>query len=86
MSVIVGRALPDVRDGMKPVHRRVLFAMDSLSNYHNKPFLKSARVVGDANKLPSMHPDLPRSESFKDGGVLAKGFVLFIFAMVSHGI
>ena len=40
MSVIVGRALPDVRDGMKPVHRRVLYAMDSLNNYHNKPFLK----------------------------------------------
>ena len=46
MSVIVGRALPDVRDGLKPVHRRVLYAMQTLSNYHNKPFLKSARVVG----------------------------------------
>jgi DNA gyrase subunit A len=54
MSVIVGRALPDVRDGMKPVHRRVLFAMDSLSNYHNKPFLKSARVVGDI--IGKYHP------------------------------
>ena len=47
MSVIIGRALPDVRDGLKPVHRRVLYAMQTLNNYHNKPFLKSARVVGD---------------------------------------
>ncbi len=54
MSVIVGRALPDVRDGMKPVHRRVLYAMDGLSNYHNKPFLKSARVVGDI--IGKYHP------------------------------
>jgi DNA gyrase subunit A len=54
MSVIVGRALPDVRDGMKPVHRRVLFAMHSLNNYHNKPFLKSARVVGDV--IGKYHP------------------------------
>jgi DNA gyrase/topoisomerase IV subunit A len=46
MSVIVGRALPDVRDGLKPVHRRVLYAMHMLGNYHNKPFLKSASVVG----------------------------------------
>ncbi len=45
MSVIVGRALPDVRDGLKPVHRRVLYAMHMLNNYHNRPFLKSARVV-----------------------------------------
>ncbi len=54
MSVIVGRALPDVRDGLKPVHRRVLYAMDSLGNYHNKPFLKSARVVGDV--IGKYHP------------------------------
>ena len=40
MSVIVGRALPDVRDGLKPVHRRVLFAMHMLNNYHNRPYLK----------------------------------------------
>ena len=40
MSVIVGRALPDVRDGLKPVHRRILYAMNMLSNYHNKPYLK----------------------------------------------
>jgi len=54
MSVIVGRALPDVRDGFKPVHRRVLYAMNTLSNYHNKPFLKSARVVGDV--IGKYHP------------------------------
>ena len=54
MSVIVGRALPDVRDGLKPVHRRVLYAMNSLGNYHNKPFLKSARVVGDV--IGKYHP------------------------------
>src|SRR5687768_2519389 len=54
MSVIVGRALPDVRDGLKPVHRRVLFAMHELSNYHNRPFKKSARVVGDV--IGKYHP------------------------------
>jgi DNA gyrase subunit A len=47
MSVIVGRALPDVRDGLKPVHRRVLYAMRELGNEHNKSYKKSARVVGD---------------------------------------
>ena len=47
MSVIVGRALPDARDGLKPVHRRVLFAMSELGNAWNKPYKKSARVVGD---------------------------------------
>jgi len=47
MSVIIGRALPDARDGLKPVHRRVLFAMQELGNTHNKPYKKSARVVGD---------------------------------------
>lgn len=54
MSVIVGRALPDARDGLKPVHRRVLFAMKELTNYHNKPFKKSARVVGDV--IGKYHP------------------------------
>ena len=54
MSVIIGRALPDVRDGLKPVHRRILYAMHSLNNYHNKPFLKSARVVGDV--IGKYHP------------------------------
>ena len=54
MSVIVGRALPDVRDGLKPVHRRVLFAMDVLGNAWNKPYKKSARVVGDV--IGKYHP------------------------------
>ena len=54
MSVIVGRALPDVRDGLKPVHRRVLFAMSELGNDWNKPYKKSARVVGDV--IGKYHP------------------------------
>jgi DNA gyrase subunit A len=54
MSVIVGRALPDVRDGLKPVHRRVLYAMYDLGNVYNKPYKKSARVVGDV--IGKYHP------------------------------
>lgn len=54
MSVIIGRALPDVRDGLKPVHRRVLYAMDVLGNAYNKPYKKSARVVGDV--IGKYHP------------------------------
>lgn len=54
MSVMVGRALPDVRDGLKPVHRRLLFSMDELKLSSNKPFRKSARVVGDV--LGKYHP------------------------------
>ena len=54
MSVIVGRALPDVRDGLKPVHRRVLYAMQVLGNDYNKPYKKSARVVGDV--IGKYHP------------------------------
>ena len=54
MSVIVGRALPDVRDGLKPVHRRVLYAMRDLGNDWNKPYKKSARVVGDV--IGKYHP------------------------------
>ena len=54
MSVIVGRALPDIRDGLKPVHRRILFAMYDLKNYYNRPFKKSARVVGDV--IGKYHP------------------------------
>ena len=54
MSVIVGRALPDIRDGLKPVHRRVLYAMYDLKNFHNKPYKKSARVVGDV--IGKYHP------------------------------
>ncbi len=54
MSVIIGRALPDVRDGLKPVHRRVLFAMNELGNDWNKPYKKSARIVGDV--IGKYHP------------------------------
>src|ERR1041384_144368 len=54
MSVIVGRALPDVRDGLKPVHRRILYAMKDLNLEHNKPYKKSARIVGEV--LGKYHP------------------------------
>src|SRR4029453_10692447 len=54
MSVIIGRALPDVRDGLKPVHRRVLWAMHELGNAYNKAYKKSARVVGDV--IGKYHP------------------------------
>src|SRR6056300_994216 len=54
MSVIIGRALPDVRDGLKPVHRRILYAMRELSNDWNKPYKKSARIVGDV--IGKYHP------------------------------
>src|SRR4026207_1750591 len=54
MSVIVGRALPDVRDGLKPVHRRVLFAMHEANNVRNRPYVKCARIVGEV--LGKSHP------------------------------
>src|SRR5659263_452778 len=54
MSVIVGRALPDVRDGLKPVHRRILYAMNENGMTHDKPYKKSARIVGDV--LGKYHP------------------------------
>ena len=54
MSVIIGRALPDIRDGLKPVHRRVLFAMNEVGNTFNKPYKKSARIVGDV--MGKYHP------------------------------
>ena len=54
MSVIVGRALPDARDGLKPVHRRILYAMHELGLYHDRPFRKCARVVGEV--LGKYHP------------------------------
>src|SRR3989304_906465 len=54
MSVIIGRALPDVRDGLKPVHRRIVFAMHEMGVEWNKPFKKSARVVGDV--IGKYHP------------------------------
>ena len=54
MSVIVGRALPDVRDGLKPAHRRILHAMRELGNLHDRPYKKSARIVGDV--IGRYHP------------------------------
>ena len=54
MSVIVSRALPDCRDGLKPVHRRILYAMHEMNNYHDKPYKKSARIVGDV--MGKYHP------------------------------
>jgi DNA gyrase subunit A len=54
MSVIIGRALPDVRDGLKPVHRRILYTMQELGNSHNRPYKKSARIVGDV--MGKYHP------------------------------
>src|SRR3954468_4729787 len=54
MSVIVGRALPDVRDGLKPVHRRVLFGMHESINFWNRPYVKGARIVGDV--MGKFHP------------------------------
>ena len=54
MSVIVGRALPDVRDGLKPVHRRVLYGMHETNNVHNRPYVKCARVVGEV--MGKFHP------------------------------
>jgi len=54
MSVIVGRALPDVRDGLKPVHRRILYGMHEVGNAWNKPYKKSARIVGDV--MGKYHP------------------------------
>src|SRR6266700_2941120 len=59
MSVIIGRALPDARDGLKPVHRRVLHAMNELGNTYNKPYKKSARIVGDVIGKYHPHGDLP---------------------------
>src|ERR687897_325208 len=59
MSVIIGRALPDVRDGLKPVHRRVLWAMHELGNTYNKAYKKSARVVGDVIGKYHPHGDMP---------------------------
>src|SRR5690606_16900992 len=53
-SVIVSRALPDARDGMKPVHRRILYVMHQLKNFYNRPHLKSARIVGDV--MGRLHP------------------------------
>src|SRR3990170_591202 len=59
MSVIVSRALPDVRDGLKPVHRRILYAMDGLGLSHNSPYKKSARIVGEVLGKYHPHGDAP---------------------------
>ena len=59
MSVIVSRALPDVRDGLKPVHRRILYAMEDLSLRHNAAFKKSARIVGEVMGKYHPHGDAP---------------------------
>ena len=71
MSVIIGRALPDVRDGLKPVHRRVLWAMHELGNSYNKPYKKSARVVGDVIGKYHPHGDMPVYDTIVR---LAQGF------------
>ncbi len=63
MSVIAGRALPDVRDGLKPVHRRILFAQHEVSNTHDKPYKKSARIVGDVIGKYHPHGDVAVYES-----------------------
>ena len=63
MSVIVARALPDVRDGLKPVHRRILYAMDGLGLRHNSPFKKSARIVGEVLGKYHPHGDAPVYEA-----------------------
>ncbi len=63
MSVIIGRALPDVRDGFKPVHRRVFWAMHELGNTHNKPYKKSARIVGDVIGKYHPHGEAPVYET-----------------------
>ena len=73
MSVIVGRALPDIRDGLKPVHRRVLYAMSELGLVFNRPYKKSARVVGEVLGKYHPHGDSPglRSAGPHGPGVLA---------------
>ncbi len=63
MSVIIGRALPDARDGLKPVHRRALYAMYDMSNTHDKPYKKSARIVGDVIGKYHPHGDVPVYET-----------------------
>src|SRR4030065_569625 len=63
MSVIVSRALPDVRDGLKPVHRRILYAMDELGNHYNSPHKKSARIVGEVMGKYHPHGDAPVYEA-----------------------
>ncbi|RZI47362.1 DNA gyrase subunit A, partial [Rickettsiales endosymbiont of Peranema trichophorum] len=59
MSVIVSRALPDCRDGLKPVQRRILYSMHEMGNYYDKPYKKSARIVGDVIGKYHPHGDAP---------------------------
>src|SRR5918992_1141928 len=66
MSVIVGRALPDVRDGLKPVHRRVLYAMYDMGNTWDKPYKKSARLVGDVIGKYHPHGDAPAAMRYTE--------------------
>src|SRR4051794_12609544 len=80
MSVIVGRALPDARDGLKPVHRRALFAMHELNNDWNRPYKKSARIVGDVIGKYHPHGDqsvydtiVPMAQDFSMRHMLADG-------------
>ena len=70
MSVIVSRALPDVRDGFKPVHRRILFGMMGLGNTSDKPYKKSARVVGEVLGKYHPHGDLSVTTPIFDGVVM----------------
>ncbi len=82
MSVIVGRALPDVRDGLKPVHRRILYAMYEMGLFHNKPYKKSARVVGEV--LGKYHPH--GDASVYDALVrMAQDFVMNYVLVDGHG-
>ena len=82
MSVIVGRALPDVRDGLKPVHRRVLYSMYEQNISYNRPFVKSARVVGDVIGKYHPHGDVPVYEAVVR---LAQDFSLRYPLIPGHG-
>ncbi|MBI4454179.1 DNA gyrase subunit A [Candidatus Woesearchaeota archaeon] len=82
MSVIVGRALPDVRDGLKPVHRRILFAMNEMGMAHNKPYKKSARIVGDCLGKYHPHGDLAVYDSMVR---MAQNFSLRYVLIDGHG-
>ncbi|MCA9705251.1 MAG: DNA gyrase subunit A, partial [Myxococcales bacterium] len=82
MSVIISRALPDARDGLKPVHRRILYAMHQLRNTHQQPYKKSARVVGDV--MGKLHPH--GDASIYDAMVrLAQPFILRVPLVDGHG-
>src|SRR5690554_4804318 len=82
MSVIVSRALPDVRDGLKPVHRRILFAMSELGMYSDKPFKKSARIVGEVIGKYHPHGDSAVYESMVR---MAQDFNLRYMLIEGHG-